>query len=92
MWTNSYSLDQLGEFLQEVRKAKGFRQDDFAKAVGVSHATISALEQGKNTSTTTLQKTLQLLGLRMVIVPKNARVRVEEIPSAPAGKRGPHGN
>ena len=78
MWTNSYSLDQMGEFIQEARKAKGLRQDELAKMVGVSHATLSALEQGKNTSTATLQTVLQLLGFRMVIVPKGAKVRVDE--------------
>ena len=86
MWTNSYSLEQLGEFLQDARKAKGWRQADFARMLGVSHATLSALEQGKNTSTATMQKALQLLGYRMVIVPKSASVRVSEGGSESAGE------
>ena len=78
MWTNSYSLEQLGEFLQSVRKNKGLKQDEFAKKIGVSHATLSNLEQGKNTSTQTLQKAMQFLGMRMVIADKRAKITVDE--------------
>ena len=78
MWTNSYSLEQMGEFMQEARKAQGMTQETFAKMLGVSHATLSNLEQGKNTSTATLQKALHLLGYRLVIVPKAASVVVHE--------------
>ena len=78
MWTNSYSLEQLGEFLQDVRKSRGIRQADFAQRLGVSHTTLSNLENGKNTSTQTLQLALQLLGLRLVVVPKTATIRVYE--------------
>jgi len=78
MWTNSYSLEQTGEFLQEVRKSKGLRQQEFASRIGVSHTTLSNLEQGKNTSTQTLARALQQLGLRIVIVPKDASVTVDE--------------
>ena len=33
--------------IEEIRKAKGIRQDDFAKALGVSRQTISSLETGR---------------------------------------------
>ena len=78
MWTNSYTLEQTGEFLRDVRRARGIRQDEFARQLGVSHTTLSNLEQGKNTSTKTLERALQYLGLRVVIVPKTARVSVSE--------------
>ena len=78
MWTNSYDLEQLGAFLQEARKEKGLLQTEFAAKLGVSHTTLSNLEQGKNTSTETLQLALSLLGYRMVIAPKTADVRVIE--------------
>ena len=54
------------------------RQEEFAQKLGVSHTTLSNLEQGKNTSTKTLELALQLLGFRLVIVPKSATVRVTE--------------
>ena len=33
--------------IEEIRKTKGIRQDDFAKALGVSRQTISSLETGR---------------------------------------------
>lgn len=33
--------------IEEVRKAKGIRQEDFARALGVSRQTISSLETGR---------------------------------------------
>ena len=33
--------------IEEIRKANGIRQEDFAKALGVSRQTISSLETGR---------------------------------------------
>ena len=33
--------------IEEIRKEKGIRQDDFAKVLGVSRQTISSLENGR---------------------------------------------
>ena len=33
--------------IEEIRKAKNIRQEDFAKALGVSRQTISSLETGR---------------------------------------------
>ena len=33
--------------IEEIRKAGGIRQEDFAKALGVSRQTISSLETGR---------------------------------------------
>ena len=33
--------------IEQIRKAKGIRQDDFAKSMGVSRQTISSLENGR---------------------------------------------
>ena len=33
--------------IEEIRKEKGIRQEDFAKALGVSRQTISSLENGR---------------------------------------------
>ena len=40
MWTNSYSLEQTGEFIRECRKERGMRQSEFARMIGVSHTTL----------------------------------------------------
>lgn len=77
-WTNSYSLEQTGAFLRQVRKERGLTQEQFARKLGVSHATLSALENGEGVSAATLERAWQLLDLRLVIVPKNAQVHVVE--------------
>ena len=33
--------------IEEIRKERGIKQDDFAKAMGVSRQTISSLENGR---------------------------------------------
>lgn len=33
--------------IEEIRKARGIRQEEFAKALGVSRQTISSLENGR---------------------------------------------
>ena len=33
--------------IEEIRKEKGIRQEDFAKSMGVSRQTISSLENGR---------------------------------------------
>lgn len=33
--------------IEEIRKAKGIRQEEFAKSIGVSRQTISSLENGR---------------------------------------------
>lgn len=77
-WTNSYSLEQTGAFLKRVRREKGYTQEQFARKLGVSHATLSALENGSGVSAATLEKAMQYLGLRVVIVPRSAQVSVVE--------------
>ena len=83
VWTNSYSLVQTGAFIKAVRKEKGYTQIEFSEVIGVSHATLSALENGKGVSTHTLEKALNFLGLRLIIVEKSAEVRVTEREPSP---------
>lgn len=78
MWTNAYSLEDVGEFLSEARKSKGITQVRMAKKLGFSPVTLSALETGKNVSSQKVERYLQMLGYRVVIVPKSADVKVSE--------------
>lgn len=40
--------------IEEIRKSRGIRQDDFAKEMGVSRQTISSLENGRYNPSITL--------------------------------------
>ncbi len=78
MWSNVYSREGLGEFLQEARQERGISQKQMAEKLGFSPVTLSALENGKNVSAAKIELYLQRLGYRMVIVPKSAAVEVHE--------------
>lgn len=89
-WTNVYGLDQLGEFLAEKRKERGFTQGEFAEIIGTSHATLSALENGKSVSSKTLMCAISDLGLKLVVLPKDARAEVHEGTSVVLSASGPY--
>ena len=78
MWTNAYSTEEIGGFVRDARKARGFTQVEFAKLIGTSHATLSNLEQGRSVSSELLVRALLILGMRIVVAPKSAEVRVCE--------------
>ena len=79
MWTNAYSVEDVGEFLKDARKEEGITQAQMAKKLGFSPVTLSALETGKNVSSQKIELYLQMLGYRIVIVPKSAKVKVSEL-------------
>ncbi len=78
MWTNAYSFEDIGQFLREARRERGITQAQMAKKLGFSAVTLSALETGKSVSTAKVEKYLQILGYRLVILPKTADVEVTE--------------
>lgn len=50
--------------IEEIRKERGIRQEDFAKLMGVSRQTISSLETGRyNPSIFLAQKIAQFFGM-----------------------------
>ena len=50
--------------IEEIRKERGIRQDDFAKSMGVSRQTISSLENGRyNPSITLAYKIAKYFGM-----------------------------
>ena len=75
MWSNIYSCEDMGAFLQEARKGRGIKQKEMADKLRFSTVTLSALETGKNVSIDKVERYLQLLGYRLVAVPKTAKSR-----------------
>ncbi|MBR5316078.1 MAG: helix-turn-helix transcriptional regulator [Firmicutes bacterium] len=50
--------------IEEIRKERGIRQEDFAKSMGVSRQTISSLENGRyNPSITLAYKIAKFFGM-----------------------------
>ena len=50
--------------IEEIRKERGIKQDDFAKSMGVSRQTISSLENGRyNPSIILAYKIAQYFGM-----------------------------
>ena len=78
MWTNAYSREDVGAFLKEARRERGISQKQMAAKLGFSPVTLSALETGKNVSTEKVERYLQMLGFRIVILPKTASIEVRE--------------
>lgn len=78
MWVNAYSYEDVGQFLREACRSRGITQAQMAKKLGFSAVTLSALETGKNVSSAKIESYMQLLGYRMVIIPKSADVKVIE--------------
>ena len=55
--------------IEEIRKEKGIRQEDFAKSLGVSRQTISSLETGRyNPSIFLAYKIARYFGMTIVEV------------------------
>jgi len=53
-------LENIGEQLKELRKAKGYKQTEVMKITGVSRKTLSSLENGGNAKLDTFIKLLRL--------------------------------
>lgn len=56
--------DIVKNSIEEIRKERGIRQEDFAKSMGVSRQTISSLENGRyNPSITLAYKIAKYFGM-----------------------------
>jgi transcriptional regulator with XRE-family HTH domain len=70
----------LGVRIRQAREEQGLRQDELAFAAGVSRRLLQQAEAGKSTvRLDSLWKILQVLGLRLEIVPKPLRRAVPSV-------------
>jgi transcriptional regulator with XRE-family HTH domain len=77
IWSNIFSLEELGQFIQQERRRRGWKQQDFAQELAVARSTVSGLENGSAVSAQLLFRALSLLGLRLVVAPRAAQVSVQ---------------
>lgn len=66
----------LGLQVAELRKERGWQQDELAERTNVSRMTISRLENGENVGIETVLRALSELGEMVLLAPKNVRVQV----------------
>lgn len=77
-WFRVRSLQALGSALSEIRQAAGLSQSDAAEGTHTSRPTVSRMERGQQVSTATVIDMLAVTGYDVVLVPRGARLKVEQ--------------
>ena len=77
-WFRARSARTLGDALAEIRKRAGLSQSDAAELTGTSRPTVSRMERGLPVSSATVLELLEHARYEIVLVPRGARVVVEE--------------
>ena len=68
------TLSQLGKLIAEARSADGLTQEEVAQAIGVSRATINAIENGKaNASIETVMAIMRTCHMDLVLNSRKER-------------------
>lgn len=65
-----YTLSDIGNLIAEERQKRGYTQEEFSCVLGVSHATLSKLENGNSVNANIIEKAMQILGKQIVIKQK----------------------
>lgn len=74
-------LPELGPILQQARKRAGLSQEQLAAPLGMSRATISAIESGRceEIGFAKLIALLDTVGLEVTVAPRSARPTLDEL-------------
>jgi HTH-type transcriptional regulator / antitoxin HipB len=74
-------LSDLGLILKEARKQAGLSQAELAEPLGMSRATISAIESGRceEIGFTKLAALLGTVGLEIAIAPRKGRPTIDDL-------------
>jgi HTH-type transcriptional regulator / antitoxin HipB len=74
-------LAELGPLLKEARKNAGLSQEQLASPLGMSRATISAIESGRcqEIGFTKLAALLDSVGLNLTAVPRTSRPTLDDL-------------
>jgi transcriptional regulator with XRE-family HTH domain len=75
------TLHEIGPLLHSARKRAGLSQEQLAQPLGMSRATISALENGRcdEIGFAKLGALFELLGLQITIGPRKARPTLDDL-------------
>lgn len=75
------NLAEIGPLLRHARKAAGLSQDQLARPLGMSRATISALEGGRceEIGFQKLAALLEHVGLAISVAPRRRRPTLDEM-------------
>lgn len=77
-WFRVRSQQSLGFALSELRKFRGISQAEAAEQAGSSRPTISRMERGLPVSSATMMDLLEHARYEILLVPRGARVVVED--------------
>ena len=74
-------LETIGRLFKEARRKSRLTQDEIARPLGMSRATLSALESGRcdEIGVRKLTALLQSVGLDLYVGPRRARPTLEEL-------------
>jgi transcriptional regulator with XRE-family HTH domain len=74
-------LREIGALFASARRETGQTQADLARALGMSRATLSAIEGGRceEIGVRKLTGLLELVGLDLLVVPRRARPTLDEL-------------
>ena len=78
LWYRARNTTALGAAIQTARHEAGFNQDELAERANTSRPTVSRLERGQVVTTTTLLDTAAACGYEIILVPRGARIHVED--------------
>lgn len=72
----AYGPTELGRAIKRLRRARGMTQAALAEWLGVSRQTVVSMEQGGPVAVTVVMRAIALLGSRVIVASKGARVEV----------------
>lgn len=74
-------LSEIGPLLKEARKKSGLSQEQLARPLSMSRATISALESGRceEIGFAKLASLLETLGLEVNVAPRTSRPTIDDL-------------
>jgi transcriptional regulator with XRE-family HTH domain len=75
------TLAEIGRFLKDARKRARLSQEQLARPLGMSRATISALESGRceEIGFAKLAALLDMLGLEIRVSPRKGRPTIDDL-------------